>query len=78
MKTVIRLSVLSLVVAMLGACATSGEATTYQPTKFPKYRYVQDTEYIKYYERTAQRRNFVHVNWVNPPMKRVAVQEGDE
>ena len=80
MKTVIRLSAVSLAVAMLGACATTSESTSYQPqkTQFKQYRYVTDSDYIRYYEKTAMRRNFVHVNWVNPPMKRVAVEEGDE
>ena len=78
MKTVIRLSAVALVVALLGACATTSDATSYQSGKFQKYRWVQDTEYINYYNKTAQRRNFVHVNWINPPMKRVAVEDSGE
>lgn len=82
MKTIIALTAASLAVTLLGGCATTGQSTSnYQPqqnSQSKQYRYVTDDEYVRYYEKTAMRRNFVHVNWVNLPQKKVAVAEGDE
>ena len=81
MKTLIRIASAAVAVAVLGACATPSEPMTSKPYASPgkkQYRYVQDGEYIRHYEKTAQRRNFVHVNWVNPPLKKVAVEDTSE
>ncbi|QSX77037.1 hypothetical protein [Agrilutibacter solisilvae] len=82
MNTLIRISAIALAVSLLGACATTNpDAMTSPPpsqAKKQQYRYVTDSDYIRYYEKTAMRRNFVHVNWVNVPKKRVAVEDDTE
>ncbi|MFC3551105.1 hypothetical protein ACFOLC_08735 [Lysobacter cavernae] len=73
MNTSLRVVVLALSVAGVAACASTGTAS-HSPSSYPSVRFEQDTAYIQEYERTAQRRSFVHVNWVNPPMKRIEVE----
>lgn len=74
---ILRTTVLLSSALLLVACASTQESASYQQSRFTKYRYVQDTAYVKQYEQTAQRRAFVRVHWVHPPMKRVAILDND-
>ncbi len=72
MKTLLKLSALSLVPLALGACATTKEAA-YQPTPPKPGSIVTDAEYVAYVEAVARRRG-IGVQWVNPPKRRVTEQ----
>lgn len=74
MNAPLRLAVLSLSVLGLAACAATGQRSTYtEPERVLRpgeVRIEQDDAYVAYVERTARRRG-IHVQWVNPPTKRV-------
>lgn len=71
MKTLLKLSALSLVPLLLGACATTA-ATAVQKPPAPG-SLVADEAYVAYVERVALRRG-IDVQWVNKPTRRIAKQ----
>lgn len=70
MKTLLKLSALSLIPLALGACATTKEAAYQAPPPKPG-SIVTDAEYVAYVEAVARRRG-IGVQWVNLPTRRVA------
>lgn len=71
----LRVAALSLSVATLGACASMDERqTTVVKSSSQVVSIEQDQAYIAQVERIARRRG-IHLQWVNPPTKRVQVGE---
>ena len=74
MKTLLRFATAGALVAGLSACASTSQLASATPAS-GAYRapdhLVSDSEYIAQVERLARIRG-VQVQWVNPPVKRVA------
>lgn len=72
MSRMLRMTMLSIFVSGLAACASTGHGIAQSPPPQAKLGTVStDSEYMGRVEQIARRRG-IEVQWVNPPSKRVA------
>lgn len=71
MSRMLRMTMLSIFVAGLAACATTGHDIAQSPPQAKPGTIDADSEYMGRVEQIARRRG-IEVQWVNPPTKRVA------
>ena len=72
MKSSLQLALVASSTLLLAACASGGMTRAVpEPNRSAPNAVVENAEYIAYVEELARRRG-VDVQWVNPPVRRVA------